>query len=158
MNNAVSTGAHFGLMSGVITTLGLMVGLNSGTHSTLAVIGGIITIAVADAMSDALGVHVAKEAEPQHSTAQVWLATVTTLFTKFIMALTFVVPVLLLPLQHAMVASVIWGLCVVAALSVLLARTRQVAAWPVIMEHVGIAMAVVLISHLLGDWVKATFS
>ena len=39
-------------------TLGLMVGLHAGTHSMPAVLGGILTIAVADAMSDALGIHV----------------------------------------------------------------------------------------------------
>lgn len=44
----------FGLTSGVITTLGMMVGLHSSTHSKLAVIGGIIAIAIADAFSDAV--------------------------------------------------------------------------------------------------------
>ena len=54
MKQSLKTGFSFGLTSGVITTLGLMVGLNAGTHSRLAVIGGIVTIAVADALSDAL--------------------------------------------------------------------------------------------------------
>ena len=53
----------FGLTSGIITTLGLIVGLHSGTHSKLAVIGGILTIAMADAFSDALGIHVSEESE-----------------------------------------------------------------------------------------------
>ena len=35
-------GLSFGLTSGVITTLGLMVGLRSGTGSRIAVIGGIV--------------------------------------------------------------------------------------------------------------------
>ena len=55
MKPSFKTGFSFGLTSGVITTLGLMVGLHSGTHSRSVVIGGILTIAVADAMSDALG-------------------------------------------------------------------------------------------------------
>lgn len=55
------TGLGFGLTSGVITTLGLMVGLHSGTNSKTAVIGGILVIAVADAFSDALGIHLSEE-------------------------------------------------------------------------------------------------
>ena len=51
-------GFSFGLTSGAITTLGLMVGLHSGTHSKVVVMGGILVIAVADALSDALGIHI----------------------------------------------------------------------------------------------------
>ncbi|MBH0196170.1 MAG: hypothetical protein HP494_11385, partial [Nitrospira sp.] len=61
MKASWKTGLSFGLTSGVITTLGLMVGLHSGTHSRAIVIGGILTIAIADAMSDALGIHVSEE-------------------------------------------------------------------------------------------------
>lgn len=38
-----------------------MIGLMAGTHSKLAVLGGILTIAIADAMSDALGIHISQE-------------------------------------------------------------------------------------------------
>jgi hypothetical protein len=55
MRTALKIGFSFGLTSGVITTLGLMVGLHAGTHSKSVVLGGLLTIAVADAMSDALG-------------------------------------------------------------------------------------------------------
>ena len=47
MTQSLRTGANFGVTSGVITTLGLVVGLHAGTRSDLAVIGGILTIAVA---------------------------------------------------------------------------------------------------------------
>jgi len=60
MRHSITTGFSFGLTSGVITTLGLLVGLNSGTHSKLVVIGGILTIAIADAFSDALGIHISE--------------------------------------------------------------------------------------------------
>lgn len=53
MRLSIRKGFSFGLTSGVITTLGLIVGLHSSTHSDLSVIGGILSIAIADAMSDA---------------------------------------------------------------------------------------------------------
>ena len=72
MKTSLRTGFSFGLASGTITTLGLMVGLHSGTHSKLAVFGGVLTIAIADAFSDALGIHVSKESENKHSVKEIW--------------------------------------------------------------------------------------
>ncbi|UCE51174.1 MAG: hypothetical protein JSV31_18140 [Desulfobacterales bacterium] len=48
MQDSLRTGISFGLTSAVITTLGLMVGLHSGTHSKIVVLAGILTIAIAD--------------------------------------------------------------------------------------------------------------
>jgi len=134
------------------------VGLHSGTGSTLAVIGGIFTIAVADAMSDALGIHISKEAENSLSRKQLWLATAATFLTKFTTAGTFLIPILLLPLTTAIVASVMWGLSVLAFLSFMLARAQRVAPLPVVAEHVGIALVVVVITHFIGDWVSEAFA
>jgi len=39
MKQTLKTGLSFGLTSGTITTLGLMVGLHSGTGSKLVIIG-----------------------------------------------------------------------------------------------------------------------
>ena len=67
MKPSYRTGLSFGLTSGIITTLGLIVGLNGSTHSKFAVIGGILTIAIADAFSDALGIHVSQESQDLQS-------------------------------------------------------------------------------------------
>lgn len=74
LRKSMRTGASFGLTSGVITTLGLMIGLNAGTHSVPVVVGGILTIAIADALSDALGIHIAEESKNSHSAREIWLA------------------------------------------------------------------------------------
>ena len=116
IKDSLRTGMTFGLTSAVITTMGLMIGLNSGSGSKMIVLGGIITIAIADAFSDALGIHVSEEAENVHTTWEVWCATIATFLAKFCFALTFIVPVLLLPLETAIVVSVVWGLSILAVL------------------------------------------
>ena len=151
MKDALRTGFAFGLTSGVITTLGLMVGLHSGTHSRLAVLGGILTIAVADAFSDALGIHVSEEAENVHSSAQIWVSTVATFLSKFGFASSFAVPVLFLELDHAIFVSLLWGFSLLIVLSYLLARAQSERAWKVIFEHVFIALVVIGITHWVGD-------
>jgi VIT1/CCC1 family predicted Fe2+/Mn2+ transporter len=157
MKAAIKTGVNFGLTSGVITTLGLMVGLHAGTHSTLAVVGGIITIAIADSLSDALGIHISKEAE-QHATKQdVWTATLVTLITKMLMALSFIVPVLLFDLNTAIICGIIWGMLVLTLLSYRLAVMQGERPYRVITEHIGIALFVILATHFVGDWTGLIF-
>ena len=156
-SDGARTGLFFGATSGVITTIGLITGLNSGTQSVTAVLGGIFVIAVADAMSDALGIHLAEEADPETSHQHVWQATIATFVTKFVFALSFSVPLLLLPLGPAVIASIAWGILVIVVLSYFLARSQDESPLFIILEHVGIAIAVVVISHLIGVWVAVTF-
>ena len=157
MREALKTGISFGLTSGVITTLGLMVGLHSGTHSKIAVLGGILMIAIADAFSDALGIHVSEESENLHTRRQIWTSTVSTFLSKFMFALTFVMPVVLFQLSIAILVSVIWGLGVLAILSYKIAMSQGTKPWRVIAEHLLIALAVIVITHFVGDWISVAF-
>jgi VIT1/CCC1 family predicted Fe2+/Mn2+ transporter len=156
-SDGARTGLFFGATSGVITTIGLIVGLNSGTSSITAVLGGILVIAVADAMSDALGIHLAEEADPNTDHAHVWAATIMTFVTKFVFSISFAVPLLLLPLTTAVVVSVVWGLLVIVILSYFLARSQKESPLYIIAEHLGIAILVIVFSHYIGVWVAATF-
>lgn len=154
MKDSLRTGVSFGLTSAVITTLGLMVGLHSGTGSKLVVLGGVLTIAIADAFSDALGIHVSEESENVHTTKQIWAATIATFLSKLVFALTFIVPVLLLPLSAAVVVSVAWGLSILAILSYFMARAQGERPWKIIGEHVLIAGVVIAVTHWVGHWVS----
>ncbi|MDY0044815.1 MAG: hypothetical protein RBS82_09130 [Syntrophales bacterium] len=153
MNDSLRTGITFGLTSAVITTLGLMIGLHSGTGSKLVVLGGVLTIAIADAFSDALGIHISEEAENVHTTGEIWLATIATFMAKFLFALSFIIPVLLLPLSHAIIASLIWGLSILMILSYFIAKAQGESPWKIIGEHLLIAVVVIAITHWVGDFV-----
>lgn len=156
-SDGARTGLYFGATSGVITTLGLVAGLHAGTKSLPAVLGGIFVIAFADAMSDALGIHIAEEADPETDSAHVWAATFSTFATKFLFALSFAVPLLFLPLSTAVYASVAWGMLVIAVLSYLLARAQATSALAAVLEHLAIAAVVVVLSHFIGRWVGIAF-
>lgn len=151
MKDSLRIGLSFGLTSAVITTLGLMVGLHSGTHSRIVVLGGILTIAIADAFSDALGIHVSEESEKVHTAKQIWGATVATFFSKLLIALTFAVPVLFLSLRVAIVVSLVWGLTILTVLSYAIARSQGKRPWKVVGEHLMIAVVVISITHYVGD-------
>jgi len=153
LKHSLKVGFSFGLTSGIITTLGLMVGLHSGTHSRLAVLGGILTIAIADAFSDALGIHITEESENIHTQKEIWEATISTFLSKFLFALTFVIPVLLFELGTAIMVSIIWGLSILCVLSFNMGKKQQGKTWVVVAEHLFIALMVIIITHFVGDWI-----
>jgi len=160
MKHPFKIGFCFGLTSGIITTLGLMVGLHSGTHSTIAVIGGILTIAIADAFSDSLGIHMSQEYEDHRTSKEIWESTLATFVAKLFFALTFLVPVLLFPssLGTAITISAIWGLLMLGVLSFVIAKYKKEKPWKVILEHLVIAIAVIIITHYAGDLIALTFN
>lgn len=157
MKHSLKTGLSFGLTSGVITTLGLMVGLEAGTNSKIVVIGGIFTIAVADAFSDALGIHVAEESENEHTAKEIWESTIATFLAKFVFALTFIVPVLLLDLKKAIIASIAWGLSLLGLFSYYIAKQEKTKVWEVVLEHMIIGVVVIVLTHYAGHFIAATF-
>ncbi len=151
MQISTRKGFSFGLTSGIITTLGMIVGLHSGTHSKLVVLGGILIITVADALSDALGIHISEESEGQHSNRAIWKSTISTFLSKFVVAATFIIPIILLSLNAAIIASIIWGLSLICIASYFIARVNKMKPSKVILEHLMISVAVVIITHFLGD-------
>lgn len=158
IKHSIKTGISFGLTSSIITTLGLMVGLHSGTHSRLAVIGGVLTIAVADAFSDALGIHVSEESENRHLTKEIWESTIATFLAKFVFTSTFMVPLLLFQLSTAMLVDIAWGLSLLSVFSFFIAKNQKVASWKVIVEHLIIALVVIVITHYIGDRISRLLS
>lgn len=158
MKDSIVTGLCFGLTSAIITTLGLMVGLHSFSGSKLVVMGGVLTIAIADACSDALGIHVSEEAEKRHTAKEVWESTLATFLAKFLFALTFMVPVLLFELTTAILIGIVYGFLMLALLSYAIAKDGTENPWKVVAEHLAIALIVVVLTHEIGDWISAAFS
>jgi vacuolar iron transporter family protein len=151
---AIRSGVSFGLTSGIITTLGLLVGLGAGTNSTVIVMGGVITIAIADAFSDALGVHMFEESRESSDTGSVWRATIAAFLAKFLFALSFVIPVALFPLDTAVLVSVAWGGLCIVLLSAYLARQKKATVLGPVLEHLVIAAVVVILSHYVGTLIS----
>lgn len=157
MKLSYAKGLSFGVASGIVTTLGLMVGLYAGTQSKLAVLGGILTIAIADALSDAFGIHLAEESSKHSKVAEIWEAALATFLTKFIFALTFAIPVLLFDLRMAVIISIIWGFFLITVVSIMIADWRGESKLMQIAEHLGIAIVVIIITYYTGLFIASTF-
>jgi vacuolar iron transporter family protein len=150
MKLSIRAGFNFGLTSGIITTVGLMVGLYSSTNSQLVVIGGIITISLADALSDSMGMHVAVESQNRHSKKEIWEATYATFIYKFIFSALFIIPVLFFNLHKAVLISILISLYLIFANSLFLARQQNISPIKVIIEHVILTIIVIIASYFVG--------
>lgn len=155
--HSLEVGFSFGITSGIITTLGLIVGLSSGTQSKVTVIGGILTIAIADSFSDALGIHISEESEGKHADKEIWQSTIFTFLAKFIFASLFILPILFFDLQTAVIVSVILGLSLLSTLSFILSQKQDSKAWNVVLEHLVVAIIVILLTHYAGVWIASIF-
>ena len=155
MRESLKSGITFGTTSGIITTLGLIVGLNAGTHSILAIIGGILAIAISDGLSESTGMHISKKSESKHP-SYVWESTFATLIAKFIVTISFVIPVILINLSTAIIVDISWGLLLLAILTFF--TTERKNKWKDIAEHLSIAIFVIIIAHYAGEWIHAVFS
>ena len=138
--------------------MGLMVDINAITDSRIAVLGIIFTLAIADSMSDALGIHMAEEARTYSTTQSIWLATFTTFITKAVITLTFTLPVLLLNLKLAILISIIWGILLISSLSYKVAIDSHQNPIKVISEHLMLAFVVIVLSNFMGEWIVSSFS
>ncbi len=157
MKQSIRHGLSFGLTSGIITTLGLIVGLDSATHSSQIVIGGILIIALADSLSDALGVHLAEESDIKNSHKKVWEATFSTFFFKFIIALSFIIPFLIFNVKISVIICVIYGMILLSGFSYYLAKREKKSAKGVILEHLTIAVLVIVATYFLGNLISMIF-
>lgn len=158
MSNLLKRGLGFGLTSAVITTLGMIVGLNSATHSRLAVIGGIVMIAIADALSDGLGMHISDEfSKEKNKSKNIWKIMGFTIFFKFIFAASFLIPFLVFSLNKAIIISLIWGGLLISVFSFYLGEKHKGHSFKSVIEHLLIAGLVIGLTYYLGIFVGNVF-
>lgn len=157
MEHSKKIGFSFGLTSGIITTLGLIVGLYSVTNSKLAVIGGILTIAIADSFSDALGIHISEESEAKHTSSEIWQSSISTFISKLIFAVMFIFPFLIFSLTNAVIICILVALLLLGAFSYYLAIIEKSKPSRVISEHLFIAVIVIVLTNYFGNLIHKFF-
>lgn len=154
MNEAAKKGLGFGVSSAIITTLGLVVGLHSGTNLKEAVIGAILVIAFADSMADGLGIYFSERAREGCKKYEPWISFVSAFLSKFVFALTFTLPILLIANLHtAIIVDIVYGLILLIIFSYIDARSKKEDAVRMIIFHVLLAAVVVTASHYIGTWI-----
>jgi len=140
----------FGISSAVLTTLGVIVGLNSATASLLAVIGGIIAVAISDSLSDSIGMYTAKKAERGISPAIAFKSALNVFLGKFIFTLSFLVPFGVFSISWAIYAGIFWGLILLTFVNLQIAFLHEENVAKSVVKNIFIAIAVIIVSYFAG--------
>jgi vacuolar iron transporter family protein len=128
----------------------LIVGLDAATATKSTIVSGLLIVALADNLTDALSMHIYQESERRLQGQEAFGATLGNFVTRLLLALTFVLLVWLLPLGSAIVLSAAWGFLLLVALTWALARERRVSFVSEAFKHVAAALAVILVSRGVG--------
>jgi len=140
----------FGISSAVLTTLGIVVGLNSATSSLLAVIGGIVAVAIADSSSDSMGMYASKKAERSVSSATAFKSALNVFWAKLIFTLTFVIPFIIFPLPFAIYVCIIWGLILLTFVNIQIAFIQEESIPKTVIKNILIAIVIIIVSYFAG--------
>ena len=150
------TKVSFGITSAVITSLALITGLDTITNPKSGIIGSILVIALADNLSDSMGIHFYLESE-HVSGKEVWLSTLTNYLARLGVSLSFILLIAFLPIRTAVYCSIVWGFSILAGLSYAIQHRRDKNPLNEALVHMGLAAIVIAGSHFAGSFLIDKF-
>lgn len=143
----------FGIISGVLTALGALTGVDAATSSKLSTFAAVIAIAVADSCSDAYGMYIARVSERGSSRKKALRCALGTLAGKFILPITFALPMLAMSLRAAVCLDFVWGTAVLSLLSAEQAVVEQRSVIRRTGRNLVLAAFIIIISAIVGSLV-----
>ncbi len=147
----------FGSSAAIITDVSLIVGLGSARAGKGPILAGLLTIAVADNISDSLGIHMYKECEGLGQRFSL-LSTILNFFSRLFISLTFIAIVIFLPMADALYVGLIWGLLLIGFISYLISRSNHENPVREIAIHILTAVVVIALSRFLGHETAVFFA
>jgi VIT1/CCC1 family predicted Fe2+/Mn2+ transporter len=142
-----------GATAAIITSMGLIAGLNQGDNARAGIITGLLIVGLADNISDSFGFLIYKESEGA-SRHDLGSYTSVNFIVRLFLVLTFVLIVFLFSSNAALIVSSVWGLVLLAILSYLIAKSRKISSFRIVVWHLVIALMVVAGSKLLGNLIS----
>ncbi len=146
----------YGGTAGIVTSLSLIIGLDAATASRATIISGLLIVALADNLTDALSIHIYQESERLEA-SQAFRSTVTNFISRLLVSLSFVLLIAFMPVASAISAAVAWGLLLIVTLTTIIARERKVSVVIEVFKHISVALAVILASKAIGAWITSNF-
>jgi predicted membrane protein (TIGR00267 family) len=160
-------GVAFGTMDGLITVLGVVIGIANATESSgIVVISGLVA-GLANAFGNSFGFYASELAEKaehiqenQHvsSMAETRRSTVLAFVHSLGSTIVIVAPFALFSLTYAMIASLIVALTLLFALGALVGKFSHASAWRFGIRYVLLGLAGAALSFAVGEAVKDTLS
>ena len=147
-------GMTFGSMDAIIMVLGIVVGLGSMGNRT-AVFIGILVAGIANSFGNAWGFHISEETENIHSRKEVWMSTILSFSGTLVTTFILLMPVILLPLTQAIIASVAIGIALIVLIGLTVGKIQNLGktgCCKLVLEYVSISILVIIIAYYLAQF------
>lgn len=146
-------GLTFGMMDGIITALGVLMGLSPLGDKFIVFIGILVT-GMADSFANAAGFHVSEETEEFHGRVEIWKSTGYCFFATVLMFVAISLPILILPFKTAVWASWIIGTLSLVGVGIIVADIRKMKRLNITAEYVTMGLIVSAVCYFLSVFVK----
>jgi VIT1/CCC1 family predicted Fe2+/Mn2+ transporter len=141
----------FGATSSITTSLSLIVGFASTAHQKISIISALAILAIADNISDSLGIHIYRESEDASQSK--WYS-VTNFLTRLVLTCIFAAIVIVLPQPYVLPIAIAFGLAVLSVLSYLIALDQKINPCLELPKHLAIATIAMVASYFVGKIVR----
>lgn len=143
-----------GATAAIITSMGLIVGLAQGAATKSGIITGLLVVAIADNVSDSLGIHMYSESQGAKS-RDVAVSTYGNFLVRLLITFIFIGIVLLLRPATAAIASATFGLVILTVMSYYISLSKKSKPSIEILWHLVVAIAVIFVSKYLGVFIAS---
>jgi VIT1/CCC1 family predicted Fe2+/Mn2+ transporter len=144
----------YGGTAAAVTSTALVSGLSAAGATRPIIVSALLIAALADNLIDALSIHVFQESERLEQ-KDALTGTITNFAARLLLCASFVVLVVFLPLALAATAAIVWGVVLLASLTYLVARERNVQPLPEVIKHLLVAAAAIIASNGIGHGIGA---
>jgi len=154
MNSSLRQGIFFGANSGVLTTTGLITCLVQTNITKNYLIISIMSLAIADSISEAYGMYISKKAKDIEDDSQNPIyALVGLLIMKFVVVVSFLIPLIFsndLKYFKNLYWTIGWGLFLILIIDYNISTLREESFLSYIIPHTLILFMIVYLTQLFG--------
>jgi len=143
----------FGATSAVITSLAIIISLSRVVSAKISIITALLVIAIADNISDSFGIHIYQES--QHVRAkEVKKTTLYNFLARLLVVSILILFILLLPIDLAVILSVVFGLSIIVLLSYFISKHQKDNPYSIVIEHLALTVIVIIASLFLRAFIS----
>jgi VIT1/CCC1 family predicted Fe2+/Mn2+ transporter len=144
----------FGMTSAIITGIAAVGTLFENPNGKMLVIPSLLIFAIADNIADTFGMHIYQDSELLKE-KQVWMGTLFNYCARLTVSSLFIAILLVFPTNLASILCIVIGLFLLTIISYIIAQRRQINPVFMILEHVGLAIAVLALSTIAGNVIRS---
>lgn len=143
----------FGATSAVITSLAIIISLSNVVGAKVSIITALLVIAIADNISDSFGIHIYQESQCVHA-KEVKRTTLYNFLARLLVVSILILFILFLPIDLAVILSVIFGLSIIVLISYFISKYQKVDHYSAIIEHLALTVLVIIASLFLRTFIS----